>query len=59
MQYELVTAPGWLMSGVFFMTLFMLVVAFEEPYIDQVHTHPINTSYQYRVWSIHPVNTSC
>ena len=41
MQYELITAPGWLMSGVFFITLIAMIVAFEEPYIDQVNVLPI------------------
>lgn len=34
MRYELVTAPGWLMAALFYATLVVLVVAFEEPYID-------------------------
>ena len=34
-QYELVTAPGWLMSIMFFATLVLLIFTFQEPYIDQ------------------------
>ena len=34
-QYELVTAPGWLMAIMFYATLIVLIFFFEEPYIEQ------------------------
>jgi len=40
MRYELVTAPGWLMAALFYATLVVLVVAFEEPYIDPTPPAP-------------------
>ena len=43
-QYELVTAPGWLMSIMFYITLVVLIFTFQEPYIDQTPTPTASTT---------------